>query len=210
MPEGNPDADAHPDANVHSDANVHPDADALSIMRLVTLVGLPGAGKSTIGRQLARKRGLPFFDSDLVIEERLGETIRTFFAREGEAAFRDLEEQVIDELTLQGRCVLATGGGAVLRGRNRQHMRERGAVVYLRASPEQLMRRLRNDTKRPLLQVADPMARLQALHEEREPLYKEVADFTFDACGSSPALLVSRVMMQLDLACKSLPGSETG
>ena len=210
MPEGNPDADAHPDANVHSDANVHPDADALSIMRLVTLVGLPGAGKSTIGRQLARKRGLPFFDSDLVIEERLGETIRTFFAREGEAAFRDLEEQVIDELTLQGRCVLATGGGAVLRGRNRQNMRERGAVVYLRASPEQLMRRLRNDTKRPLLQVADPMARLQALHEEREPLYKEVADFTFDACGSSPALLVSRVIMQLDLMCKSLPGSETG
>ena len=210
MPEGNPDADAHPDANVHSDANVHPDADALPIMRLVTLVGLPGAGKSTIGRQLARKRGLPFFDSDLVIEERLGETIRTFFAREGEAAFRDLEEQVIDELTLQGRCVLATGGGAVLRGRNRQHMRERGAVVYLRASPEQLMRRLRNDTKRPLLQVADPMARLQDLYEEREPLYKEVADFTFDACGTSPALLVSRVMMQLDLTCKSLPGSETG
>jgi len=153
---------------------------------------------------------LPFFDSDLVIEERLGETIRTFFAREGEAAFRDLEEQVIDELTLQGRCVLATGGGAVLRGRNRQNMRERGVVVYLRASPEQLMRRLRNDTKRPLLQVADPMARLQDLYEEREPLYKEVADFTFDACGSSPALLVSRVMMQLDLACKSLPGSETG
>ena len=179
-------------------------------MRLVTLVGLPGAGKSTIGRQLARKRGLSFFDSDLVIEERLGETIRTFFAREGEAAFRDLEEQVIDELTLQGRCVLATGGGAVLRSKNRQRMRERGVVVYLRASPEQLMRRLRNDTKRPLLQVADPMARLQALHEEREPLYKEVADFTFDACGSSPALLVSRVMMQLDLACKSLPGSETG
>ena len=196
MPEGNPDADAHPDA--------------LSIMRLVTLVGLPGAGKSTIGRQLARKRGLPFFDSDLVIEERLGETIRTFFAREGEAAFRDLEEQVIDELTLQGRCVLATGGGAVLRDRNRQNMRERGVVVYLHASPEQLMRRLRNDTKRPLLQVADPMARLQDLYEEREPLYKEVADFTFDACSSSPALLVSRVIMQLDLMCKSLPGSETG
>ena len=168
------------------------------MMERLIFVGLPGSGKSTIGRQLARRRELPFFDSDQVIESRLGET------------FRDFEERVIDELTMQGSCVLATGGGAVLRSENRQRMRERGVVVYLRASPEQLMRRLRNDTKRPLLQVADPMARLQDLYEEREPLYKEVADFTFDACGSSPALLVSRVMMQLDLACKSLPGSETG
>ncbi|WP_428982729.1 shikimate kinase [Ottowia cancrivicina] len=180
------------------------------MMERVILVGLPGSGKSTIGRQLARRRELPFFDSDQVIESRLGETIRAFFAREGEKTFRDFEERVIDELTMQGSCVLATGGGAVLRSENRQRMRERGVVVYLRASPEQLMRRLRNDTKRPLLQVADPMARLQDLYEEREPLYKEVADFTFDACGSSPALLVSRVMMQLDLTCKSLPGSETG
>lgn len=180
------------------------------MMERLIFVGLPGSGKSTIGRQLARRRELPFFDSDQVIESRLGETIRAFFAREGEKTFRDFEERVIDELTMQGSCVLATGGGAVLRSENRQRMRERGVVVYLRASPEQLMRRLRNDTKRPLLQVADPMARLQDLYEEREPLYKEVADFTFDACGTSPALLVSRVMMQLDLTCKSLPGSETG
>ena len=193
-----------------SDTDSDSDSDSDSMMERLIFVGLPGSGKSTIGRQLARRRELPFFDSDQVIESRLGETIRAFFAREGEKTFRDFEERVIDELTMQGSCVLATGGGAVLRSENRQRMRERGVVVYLRASPEQLMRRLRNDTKRPLLQVADPMARLQDLYEEREPLYKEVADFTFDACGSSPALLVSRVMMQLDLACKSLPGSETG
>ena len=199
-------SDSDSDTNSDSDS----DSDSDSMMERLIFVGLPGSGKSTIGRQLARRRELPFFDSDQVIESRLGETIRAFFAREGEKTFRDFEERVIDELTMQGSCVLATGGGAVLRSENRQRMRERGVVVYLRASPEQLMRRLRNDTKRPLLQVADPMARLQDLYEEREPLYKEVADFTFDACGSSPALLVSRVMMQLDLTCKSLPGSETG
>lgn len=167
----------------------------------IILVGLPGAGKSTIGRQLARRRGLPFFDSDAVIEERTGCPVRHFFEREGEPAFRDLEEQVIDELTRRETpFVLATGGGAVLREANRQRMRERGTVLYLRAQPEQLFKRLRRDTRRPLLQAPDPLAVLRALHEARAPLYQQVADFTIDSHNAGSALVVSRVLMQLDLA----------
>ena len=175
-------------------------------LKHIILVGLPGAGKSTIGRQLARRRELPFFDSDAVIEERLGEPIRSFFEREGEAAFRNVEEETLHALMAREQpCVLATGGGAVLRDANRQRMRERGVVVYLRAQPEQLIKRLRRDTRRPLLQTDNPLARLRALHAVREPLYREVATFTLDTCHLSASLLASKVAMQLDLA--GVPGS---
>ena len=130
---------------------------------IVALVGLPGSGKSTVGRQLARRLKTGFFDYDQVIERELGCSIRVFFEREGEAAFRDHEEQVIDTLTSAGTSVLATGGGAVLRPANRAHLHGRTRVVYLRSTPEEIFRRLRHDRNRPLLQVADPLARLRAL-----------------------------------------------
>ena len=138
---------------------------------------MPGSGKSTVGRQLARRLGLPFFDSDHLIEQRLGCSIREYFAREGEAAFRDVEEQVLADLARGASAVVATGGGAVLREANRSNLRAAGRVIYLRSSPEELHRRLRHDTQRPLLQVADPLARLRTLYAERDPLYRDAAHF---------------------------------
>lgn len=166
----------------------------------VFLVGLPGSGKSTVGRQLARRLGLPFVDSDHVIEQRIGSSIRAFFDREGEAAFRDLEAQVIGEVTAGPLAVIATGGGAVLRPENRVHLHERGRVVYLRSTPEDLFRRLRHDRHRPLLQVADPLARLKDLYAQRHPLYAETAHFAIDTGRPSVATLVNMILMQLELA----------
>ena len=116
-----------------------------------------------------------------------------------EAAFRDIEEAVIDELSQRQGLVLSTGGGAVLRPINRQRLHERGTVIYLRSSPEQLCRRLRHDTKRPLLQGGDPLKKLQALHAERDPLYRECAHFVIDTHGVTLPMLVNRVLMQLEL-----------
>jgi shikimate kinase len=161
---------------------------------------MPGSGKSTIGRQLARRLGVRFVDSDQMIEQQIGCPIRDFFEREGEAAFRDREESSIDELTLRDDIVLATGGGAVLREKNRLHLRDRTTVVYLRATPEALFRRLRHDTSRPLLQVADPLARLRDLYSQRDPLYRQTAHFTLETGRPSVATLVNMVEMQLDLA----------
>jgi len=161
---------------------------------------MPGSGKSTVGRQLSRRLGLPFFDSDHVIEQRLGCSIREYFAREGEAAFRDVEEQVLRELAQGPSAVVATGGGAVLRPGTREALREGGKVIYLRSSPEELYRRVRHDTQRPLLQVADPMARLRALHAERDPLYSEAAHFQIETGRPSVPTLVNMIVMQLELA----------
>jgi len=166
----------------------------------VALVGLPGSGKSTVGRVLARRMGLDFIDSDQVIEQRLKCSIREFFEREGEERFRDIEQAVIDELTLAAPCVLATGGGAVLRADNRQHLRERSRVVYLYSPPDELFRRLRNDRNRPLLQVADPLQRLRDLYLQRDPLYRETAHFVIETGRPSVATLVNMIVMQLDLA----------
>ena len=172
----------------------------------VALVGLPGSGKSTIGRQVARRLKLPFVDSDHVIEERLGCSIRDYFEREGEASFRDVEESVIEELTkLTGR-VLSTGGGSVLRQANRQRLHDRGHVVYLRSSPEELSRRLRHDVNRPLLQVADPLGRLRDLYTQRDPLYRETAHFVIETGRPSVSTLVNMIIMQLELA-GIVPGS---
>lgn len=166
---------------------------------IVSLVGLPGSGKSTVGRQLARRLQLPFVDSDHVIEERLGCSIREYFEREGEARFRDVEESVIDELTERHQGVLSTGGGAVLRAANREHLRSRGKVIYLKSSPDELYRRLRHDTNRPLLQVDDPLGRLRDLYTARDPLYRETAHFTLETGRPSVATLVNMIVMQLEL-----------
>ena len=165
-------------------------------------MGLPGGGKSTVGRQLARRLGARFLDADAVLEERIGMPIRAYFEQHGEAAFRDIEESVIEELTREGGSplVLATGGGAVLRPANRARLHERSTVIYLRSSPDELYRRLRHDTQRPLLQVADPLAKLRELYEQRHPLYDEVAHYRVDTGRPSVATLVNMIMMQLDMA----------
>lgn len=166
----------------------------------MALVGLPGSGKSTVGRQLARRLGLPFFDSDQVIEQRIGCSIRDFFEREGEDRFRDIEEGVLDELSQEGGRVLSTGGGAVLRPNNRQHLHQRARVVYLRSTPEEVFRRLRHDRNRPLLQVEDPLQRLRDLYALRDPLYRETAHFVIETGRPSVATLVNMILMQLELA----------
>ena len=134
---------------------------------MISLIGLPGSGKSTVGRQLARRLQLPFLDSDHVIEERIGCAIRDYFER---------------------------------------HLHARGHVVYLRSSPEELFRRLRHDTSRPLLQVADPLGRLRDLYTQRDPLYRETAHFVIETGRPSVATLVNMIAMQLELA-GIVPGS---
>ncbi len=167
---------------------------------IISLVGLPGSGKSTVGRQLARRLSLPFYDSDHVIEQRLGCSIREFFEREGEERFRDIEQAVLDELTQGPACVLSTGGGSVLRAVNRAHLHDRGRVVYLRSTPEEVFRRVRHDRNRPLLQVADPLQRLRDLYAVRDPLYRETAHFVIETGRPSVATLVNMIVMQLELA----------
>lgn len=166
----------------------------------IIFVGLPGSGKTTIGRQLARRLDLPFVDSDHVIEHQLGCSIREFFAREGEDNFRDAEQQVLDDLTRTHQGVIATGGGAVLREANRRHLHERGQVVYLRSTPDDVFRRVRHDKARPLLLVDDPLARLKALFDARDPLYREAAHFVIETGRPSVAMLVNMITMQLELA----------
>jgi len=166
----------------------------------IILVGLPGSGKTTIGRQLARRLGVSFVDSDHVIEERLGCSIREFFAREGEDSFRDVEEQVLDDLSLHHEGVMATGGGSCLRPNNRQRLHERGQVIYLRSTPEDVYRRVKHDTARPLLQVDDPMGRLRTLYETRDALYRETAHFVIETGRPSVSTLVNMILMQLELS----------
>ena len=167
---------------------------------MISLIGLPGSGKSTVGRQLARRLRIPFFDSDQVIERQLGCSILEYFEREGEARFRDVEESVLDELTQNHEGVLSTGGGAVLRPANRERLRTRSQVVYLNSSPDELFRRLRHDVNRPLLQVADPLSRLRDLHAVRDPLYRETAHFIMETGRPSVATLVGMIVTQLELA----------
>ncbi len=172
----------------------------------ISLVGMPGCGKSTVGRHLARQLGLRFVDSDTEIEQRIGMPIREFFAERGEDAFRDVEQDAIDDLTRLGGIVLATGGGAVLRPANRDALHARSHVFYLRSTPEELFRRLRHDTQRPLLQVADPLRRLRDLFRDRDPLYRRTAHFVVETSRPSVHALLGMVLMQLELAGLVDPG----
>jgi shikimate kinase len=166
---------------------------------LIIFVGLPGSGKTTVGRQMGRRLGLPFLDSDNVIEQRLGCSIREFFDREGEERFRDIEQSVLDDLSKYHHGILSTGGGSVLRLANRQHLHARGKVVYLRSTPEEVFRRLRHDMQRPLLQVNDPLERLRNLFTARDLLYRETAHHVVDTGRPSINKLLSSIIVQLDL-----------
>lgn len=163
----------------------------------VFLVGMMGAGKTSVGKALARDLGKTFVDADQVIEARTGVKIPVIFELEGEAGFRARESAIIEELTAQRGIVLATGGGAVLSEANRRALRERGTVVYLRASVHDLWHRTRHDRNRPLLQTADPEARLHELHAQRDPLYCEVAHLVVDTGSQSLRSLVLKLRQRL-------------
>jgi shikimate kinase len=167
---------------------------------------MPGCGKSTVGRNLSRQLGLRYADADAEIEREIGMPIREYFAQHGEAAFRDIEQQTIEALTRRDDFVLATGGGAVLRQANREALHGRTQVFYLRSTPDELYRRLRHDTQRPLLQVADPLRRLRELYRERDPLYRRTAHFVIESARPSVSSLVGMVLMQLELAGLVSPG----
>jgi len=169
-------------------------------MTRIALIGMPGSGKSSVARQLARRLHLPMVDTDDLIESRECRSIAEIFAAEGEAYFRDLEEAVIHEVTQREAVVISTGGGAVLRRANRMALRERCHVFYLRASPDELHRRLKRTTHRPLLQVPNPAARVRELHAARDPLYREAAHYVVDTGRPSVGALSNMVVSQLELA----------
>jgi shikimate kinase len=163
----------------------------------IFLVGPMGAGKSSLGRQLARRLGRPYWDSDKLLEQRTGVDIPTIFEFEGEAGFRRREAQVIDELTRKVGIVLATGGGAVVNEENRQRLNERGTVVYLRATVQTQLRRTARDRNRPLLQTVDRRARLTSLFKQRDPLYREIANFTIDTDRHSVRFVLGYLIERL-------------
>lgn len=157
-----------------------------------------GAGKTTIGRSLAKKLNKQFIDSDHEIEARTGASIPLIFEIEGEASFRQREAEVIRDLTARSDIVLATGGGAVLRAENREYLKTRGTVIYLRASVGSILQRTSHDKNRPLLQTADPRQRIEELAREREPYYLEVADFVIETGRPNVQSLVQTIVAHLE------------
>ena len=175
----------------------------------IFLVGMMGAGKTSVGKVLARNLGKVFHDSDQVIEARTGVKIPIIFELEGEAGFRARESVVLEELTALHGIVLATGGGAVLAENNRRILRARGAVVYLRASVTDLWNRTRHDRNRPLLHTVDPLARLQELHSQRDQLYRDAAHLTVDTGSQSVKSLVLKLQLKLaQFEADSGPGDD--
>lgn len=160
----------------------------------IYFVGLMGAGKTTIGKLLAKHLGKAFYDSDHEIERRTGVNIPLIFELEGETGFRKREASVIAELVKLQDIVLATGGGAVLSPQNRENLKKSGTIIYLRASVTELLQRTRNDKNRPLLQTDNPLAKLEKLLVERDPLYRELADIIIDT-GEQP---ISVILHQIE------------
>lgn len=173
----------------------------MNTQRNLYLIGLMGSGKTTIGRQLARRLGYPFWDSDHEIETRTGVNVSTIFEIEGEAGFRSREARVIEELTQKQGIVLATGGGVVMDAANREALRAHGWVVYLNVAPALLWERLRYDRARPLLQVENPLARLESLYALRDPLYRETAHFIVESGGFSPFAVFQLLFKEFHRQC---------
>lgn len=183
-----------------------PDADTQDLMAVpatlsfeypIFLVGMMGAGKTTIGRQLARALGREFLDLDHELEARCGVRVALIFDIEGEEGFRKRETLALEECSRKPGIVLATGGGAILAEENRRYLAERGVVVYLKASADELYRRVARDRSRPLLQTANPQERLRSLLKDREPLYESVADITFETGPASIAQAVRTLVVHL-------------
>ena len=168
----------------------------------VYLVGLMGAGKTTIGRSLARRLERAFIDSDREIEARTGVTIPTIFEIEGEEGFRKREAQVIADLACLSEQVVATGGGAILRQENRECLRQSGFVVYISVPPQTLWERTRRDRNRPLLQVKDPLLRLKELYVQRDPLYRDVAHLVIDASRMNAQGVLQLLSKEIEERCK--------
>lgn len=168
----------------------------------VYLVGLMGAGKTTIGRSLARRLERAFIDSDREIEARTGVTIPTIFEIEGEEGFRKREAQVIADLVCLSEQVVATGGGAILRQENRECLRQSGFVVYISVPPQTLWERTRRDRNRPLLQVKDPLLRLKELYVQRDPLYRDVAHLVIDASRMNAQGVLQLLSKEIEERCK--------
>ncbi|MCA3180119.1 MAG: shikimate kinase [Burkholderiaceae bacterium] len=183
------------------------DPSAPALPAALFLVGMMGAGKTTVGRRLARRLERPFVDADRELEVRLGVPIPTIFELEGEAGFRRREAAIIDELTRREPIVLATGGGAVLDPANRAALHERGRVVYLRASVGDLWHRLRRDKVRPLLKAPDPRARIEELVRLRDPLYREVAHLVVDTGRQPVDQVVDAILARLAPSRRAAPAA---
>ena len=162
---------------------------------------MPGAGKTTVARQLAKKLQRHFVDADLELEASTGVGIPLIFEIEGESGFRDREAKVLANISRQTGLVVATGGGAVLRTENREVLRKSGTIVYLHVAPALLHRRMRNDSKRPLLQVSDRQEKLNQLFLQRDPIYREIADLVIDGLGGSVSSLVRDLESKLRDQC---------
>jgi shikimate kinase len=166
----------------------------------IVLIGLMGAGKTTIGAALAKRLSKSFVDVDHELEARTGVSVATIFEVEGEAHFRDRETATMRELAERQNMVLSTGGGAVIRAENRTILRNIGTVIYLHAPPEVSYQRLRRSRDRPLLKTEDPLARLQALYRDRDPFYRETAHFVIESdrehCGQVVQAVVERLQLQ--------------
>jgi shikimate kinase len=168
----------------------------------IYLIGLMGAGKTTVGRQLAKRLHRRFLDSDHEIEARTGVRIPTIFEIEGEVGFRRRETQVLAELSLEVDLVLATGGGAVLAPVNQACLRDTGTVIYLHAPPEVLYDRTRHDRNRPLLQVSDPLQKLKDLYGQRDPIYRSTAHLIVDSKSGAAVHLAQQIENELKSICE--------
>ncbi|MDR0715847.1 MAG: shikimate kinase [Azoarcus sp.] len=174
-------------------------------MTCLILVGMMGAGKTTVGRELARRREMRFADCDHELIARTGVAISVIFDIEGETGFRQREARMLDELTVDTNIVIATGGGVVLDPANRALLSRRGIVIYLNVPPHILWERTRRDRNRPLLQVDDPRARIIELHRQRDPLYREIADIVIDGGRGGSAVMVEQIEKALAGLGKGIP-----
>ena len=171
--------------------------------RCIVLVGMPGSGKTTVGRDLAKRLGLRFVDSDHEIEARTGVKIPTIFEIEGEEGFRRRESLAIAELTSGTDVVLATGGGVVLNPENRRRLHDTGWVVYLNVPPAMLFERTRHDRNRPLLRVENPLGKLEELHALRDPLYRETAHLVVDGSHLVASGIVHHLLKEFNRLCQA-------